>query len=177
MNRRRLFRTHVGRWLAVLSVLGVVLALMPSTVSARAARTPFWGDSNCGPSKTVDLWISGGKVLHLRGGNQVCELALSDARVSGTETITLNADLRFVEGGGLAGPVWGTSILVSGDGYWDVVWTGTIEADGSMTVRAVLEGHGPYEGLRGEYTAYRPAGQMSYLQVTGTILEMGADTP
>jgi hypothetical protein len=175
MNRRRLFQARFWRWLAVLSVLGVVLGLVPGTVSARASRWPFTGHEDCTPPTVAVFWITGDKVVHMRDGEKLCVSHLSDLRISGAQTWSFSGDVQFTEPYP-SGPFRGTLIVEKEDGYWDGHWSGESRPDGSMTVYVQLKGYGAYQGLHAEYTSHRPESGAT-AEAWGEILETGAYTP
>lgn len=69
----------------------------------------------------------------------------SDARISGTMTEVLNANLDAA----FSGPVWGTSrIEVPGRGSWEGNAEGEIHGPSSLSARGVLHGSGEFEGMK-----------------------------
>ena len=81
---------------------------------------------------------------HIRDATATYEGTMSDARVSGTRTVTANLDQR-ADG---SGSMWGTSVIRNDNGSWSGTWTGLISKGSEH--RYFFEdfvGAGAYEGL------------------------------
>jgi hypothetical protein len=93
--------------------------------------------------------------MQLRGNSVDTVNTMSDARATGTGTISGDADMY-----GSVGPQWGTYRLENADGAWEGPWTGMLPNAGAVTqVTAWLVGSGAYEG----WTYYL------YARGTGTV--------
>lgn len=85
-------------------------------------------------------------VTHYRGGLFRCTVATDDARASGTETATWNADLwGTADNGALV--QWGTSRLENDGGAWVGNAGGVYSSDRGDMIAIWYRGTGDYEGL------------------------------
>jgi hypothetical protein len=158
-------------------VLTLLIALMmaPGSVMARADRVEFTGTEV--PVGLVDegIWsfLPSGNV-HVRGMTTAYQELATDPRMAGLNTATMNANWRP----DFSGPMWGTSESVISDsadcpggGVWRGTWTGTMNADGSYSYRAVGKGlSGCVEGLLYTLIAVSPGGG-ALTTYTGEILD------
>lgn len=136
-------------------VLLVVLVLLMSLVtaaSAKTVKTPFTGSGLGVPIQDPVCKYPGGNE-HCRGMILVAENDMSDDRLDGTETVTLN--WNFGPDG--YGPWWGNGQVVNGDGdvIWDVKFTGERDEQGFGHLKYVAYGRGENEGLKAFYTGLR----------------------
>lgn len=92
--------------------------------------------------------VAGGRLERVRVRTATSEM--NDARLSGTVTVTDNAD-RFIEGPDtfLGDVLWGTIVIENDRGTWTGPLTGTTDhsADGRGVTYIELVGAGAYEGL------------------------------
>ena len=92
--------------------------------------------------------VAGGRLERVRARTASSEM--SDARLSGTVTITDNAD-RFIEGTDtfLGDVLWGTIVIENDQGTWTGPLTGTsdLSAEGRGVTYIELVGAGAYDGL------------------------------
>ena len=129
----------------VVLVVLLTLVLVPGSASAGASRVEFTGiEVPTGPPVDYGDWIelpSGN--IHVRGMTTVYQEIASDWRMSGLNTVVMNANW----GPDYAGPMWGTNEFVLGDsaecpggGVWQGTWTGNMNIDGSYSYKAVGRG-------------------------------------
>lgn len=85
-----------------------------------------------------------GDVLEARGLVYEYENVMSDERVSGSSTVTINYDM-YPTG---AADMWGTTVLTNDGGTWEGEWVGSMHGDGTHTTYETLTGTGDYAGLR-----------------------------
>lgn len=166
-----------GKSLLVWVVLTLLIALMmaPGSTMAQADRAEFAGTEV--PVGLLDegIWVflpSGN--VHVRGMTTLYQEMASDPRMSGLNTVVMNANWSPY----FSGPMWGTSESVISDsadcpggGFWRGTWTGTMNADGSYSYRAIGKGlSGCVEGLLYTLIATNPGGG-ELTTYTGEILD------
>jgi hypothetical protein len=110
-------------------------------------RVPVVGTSTFLREDADSTQTQAGDVLEARDLVWVYEEAMSDERVSGTSTITINYDMYP---SGIA-DMWGTVVLTNDDGTWEGEWVGSIHGDGTHTAFQTPTGTGDYEGLQYRY--------------------------
>ena len=159
-----------------LSMLVFVLAAVlcnPSTAMASAQRTAFTGTANFFETLNAGDWtyLPSGNVL-ARGIVEVYHDVNSDPRLTGTETITSNANFKPAPSYelGLAGNLWGTFHIENEGGTWDGTFTSEVTEGGEYFYRGVAHGSGGYEWLSAHFEAYRN-GHSGPFTIRGWILE------
>jgi hypothetical protein len=161
------------KYLSVLVFVLVAVLLHPSSAMAKAHRIPFAGTSNFGETLNAGEWtyLSSGNVL-ARDIVETYHDVNSDPRVTGTETIVSNANFKPAHSSalGLAGNLWGTFHIENEGGAWDGTFTSEITEGGEYFYRGVAHGTGGYEGLVGNWEAYRN-GHSGPFTLNGWILE------
>ena len=172
MNKRTLA-------LRVAALMLIVLSILVAPVAARTIRTEYEGVENyVGPLSPGRQWISDEGVLHIRGGQEAYRDEVDDPRLCGDAVVTLNVNFHFAAPPVMAyGPMWGTFRIDNDDGYWEGSWVGErTQLDGFSYIRAVLHGHGGYEGLqaRVEYVRESPDPTAPFA-VHGVVMEPGGD--
>ncbi len=129
-----------------LIVIGLValaaLLLFVVPVAAQATLSEFAETESCLPTNP-GTWTFPDGNIHVRGMVLQCTDTASDPRVSGSNTILLNANWDA----NALGPVWGTWRLVNEGGVWEGTWEGMVTTSGSQ-IHAAGAGEGSYEGLR-----------------------------
>jgi hypothetical protein len=110
----------------------------PVTVVTGTATCPT---ADPGPSTT-----DGNGVQHFRGGTFACALTTDDARVSGTDTESWNADGWGTQSDG-ALVQWGTARLENADGAWDGTFAGVYSPGRGDIIVSWYKGTGGYAGL------------------------------
>jgi len=100
-----------------------------------------------GPMWQEDVAVPGGQRQRVRESHATSEM--SDARLSGSVTITDNADRFFVADEFVGDVLWGTIVIVNDQGTWTGPLTGTsdLSAGRSGVTYIELVGAGAYEGL------------------------------
>ena len=155
----------------VFVMIAALLTVSPAMASAQ--RTVFTGTSNFGETLNAGEWtyLASGNVL-ARGIVETYHDVNSDPRVTGTETVTSNANFRPAPSSelGLAGNLWGTFHIENEGGAWDGTFTSEITEGGEYFYRGVAHGSGGYEGLVGHWEAYRN-GHSGPFTLNGWILE------
>jgi hypothetical protein len=155
----------------VFVMIAALLTVSPAMASAQ--RTAFTGTSNFGETLNAGEWtyLASGNVL-ARGIVETYHDVNTDRRVTGTETITSNANFRPAPSSelGLAGNLWGTFHIENEGGAWDGTFTSEITEGGEYFYRGVAHGSGGYEGLVGHWEAYRN-GHSGPFTLNGWILE------
>lgn len=154
----------------------VLLVNLIGAVSAKMIKTQFTGVGGGYPIQEPVCTMPDGN-LHCRGMVLLATTAMSDERLSGTETVTINWNFRPLPPPIVwTGPMWGSGQLVGADGYWDVKFTGERDEQGYGHLKYVAHGHGGYEGLKAFYTGLRAsADEMAPFEFTGYILESDGD--
>ena len=141
---------------------------------AGAQMTTFSGTANFGGTLSAGEWmyLPSGNV-QARGIVEVYHDVNSDPRLTGTETITSNANFRPAPSSelGLAGNLWGIFHIENKGGAWDGTFTSEITEGGEYFYRGVALGSGGYEGLKGHFEAYRN-GHSGPFTISGWILEL-----
>jgi hypothetical protein len=110
-------------------------------------RVPVVGTSTFVREDADSTQTQAGDVLEARDLVWIYDEEMSDERVSGTSTVTINYDMYPT---GIA-DMWGTTVLTNDDGTWEGEWVGSIHSDGTHTTYQTLTGTGDYEGLRYSY--------------------------
>jgi hypothetical protein len=160
-------------WIVV--VLLVTLTMAPGSAVARAIRVEFTGTEGAGTVIDGGIWaFLPSNNVHVRGMTTVYEEEATDPRMSGQNTVVMNANW----GPDFAGPMWGTCDIVlqdgeecPGGGVWQGSWTGTSYADGSFSYRAVGRGvSGCVAGLKFNLVAANP-GSGDVTTYSGEILD------
>ena len=164
------------KWTLILLVSLMSLSFLVVPAAAKAPRTVYEGDSTCGDVIGAREWVSEGGILHARDGHLFCDTVVSDDRYSGEEVVSVNYNFQFAPSPVfIYGPMWGKIRVSNQDGYWEGSWVGKRTAlEGYSYIRAVLRGHGDYEGLqaRVKYVRLSPDPTVPY-QVYGVIMEPG----
>jgi hypothetical protein len=151
-----------GAAIVVCLALGGVPVLAQSP-SAPAQAAWVTGTQTCttldqGTSATVD------GVSQVRAQTQSCTHTMTDPRVSGEVTVTLNTDHR-----GPAGMTfWGTEEIVGTDGTWRGSFSGVVDPQGVVGGFGIYEGTGAYAGWTYINHAY---GDGSAPTLDGTIFQ------
>jgi hypothetical protein len=163
----------------VLVVGLMVLSILAAPVQARTIRTDYEGlEYYVGPLLPGRQWISEDGVLHIRGGQEAYRDEVNDLRLCGDAVVTLNANFHFSGAPVMVyGRMWGTFHIDNDGGYWEGSWVGErTQLDGFSYIRAVLHGHGGYEGLqaRVEYVRESPDPTAPFA-VHGVVMEPGGD--
>ena len=119
---------------------GLVTGHLRDKESTPPAAGPMWQE---------DVAVPGGQRQRVRESHATSEM--SDARLSGSVTITDNAD-RFAVAGeinDIGDVLWGTVVIVNDQGTWTGPLTGTsdLSAGRSGVTYIELVGAGAYEGL------------------------------
>ncbi len=155
----------------VLALVAVLVSVSPAIAGVQ--MTAFTGTANFGETLIAGEWtyLPSGNVL-ARGIVETYHDVNSDPRLTGTETITSNANFRPAPSSelGLAGHLWGTFHIENEGGTWDGTFTSEITEGGEYIYRGVAQGSGGYEGLRAHLEAYRN-GHSGPFTITGWILE------
>ena len=110
-------------------------------------RVPVVGTSTFVREDADSTQTQAGDVLEARDLVWVYESVMSDKRVSGTSTVTINYDMYPTE----IADMWGTTVIANDGGTWEGEWVGSIHSDGTHTTYETLTGTGDYEGLRYSY--------------------------
>ena len=139
----------------VFVVLGVLAALLlvVSPVAAKATVTEFTGTQVLLSDIPAVMYFPNGNI-HTREGGHVLYMIATDPRVQGVATIICQGNFD----GNFVGPMSGTFTIVPdiGGGWWEGVWTGKINSDGSISSRAVGHGRGDFEGMKLKLSDYNP---------------------
>ena len=111
-------------FMLVLALVAVLVSISPAM--AGAEMTTFTGTANLGDTLNAGEWtyLPSGNVL-ARGIVETYHDVNSDPRLTGTETITSNANFKPAPSSelGLAGYLWGTFHIENEGGTWDRVFT------------------------------------------------------
>lgn len=157
----------------------ILLSILAGPVAARTIWTDYEGfEYYVEPVAPGRQWVSEDGVLHVRGGQEAYRDEVSDTRISGDVVVTLNANFRFADPPVMVyGPMWGTLRIDNDGGYWEGSWVGErTELQGFSYIRAVMHGHGGYEGLqaRAKYVRESPDPSAPFA-IHGEIMEPGGD--
>jgi hypothetical protein len=162
----------------VLLFVFVLLASLVGAVSAKKVKTPFTGSGAGYPIVFPECTYPGGN-KHCRGMVFIAENDMTDDRLDGSETSTINWNFHPVPTPAeLAGPWWGEGQITNaaGDVIWDVQFTGGRDEQGWGHVRYVAHGHGEFEGLKAFFTGVRPSPEGWHpFEFSGYILEKVGD--
>lgn len=162
--------------LFVLLTCLITVSILATPAAARATRTEYEGVEYCGMMTGAKEWISGDRVGHARGGEVPCTDKVSDARISGDTSVTVNYNFQLANFPVLGyGTMWGKIRIENNAGYWTGSWVGERTKQAGFTyIRAILHGHGSYQGLqaRATYVREHPDPSLPF-QVHGVIMEPG----
>jgi hypothetical protein len=157
----------------------IVLSILAAPVAARTIRTEYVGlETFVGPLSPGRQWVSEDGILHIRGGQEAYRDEVGDPRLSGDVVVTFNVNFHFADPPVFVyGPMWGTLRLDNEGGYWEGSWTGErTKEQGFSTIRAVLHGHGGYEGLKARATYARESPDPSApFVIQGVVMAPGGD--
>ena len=152
-------------------VLVGILVLVPGYASAAAERTNWTGTENSVAMLDPGDWSNPGGNIHVRGMVNLYQEQATDPRVTGSNTVVMNANWNA----NWVGPMWGTWRLETaygGGGVWEGHWTGETQADGSAAYQAVGHGvSGSVKGLKVMISAEDPADPALPTVTSGTIHE------
>jgi hypothetical protein len=130
---------------AVLFLAGTVFAGGNANKAEKKAYN--YSDTFVAPIAEGTTTLSG-KMIHLRDVQNSWILAASDARISGTVTSVLNANLDFTG----TGQIWGTFQISNDDGGWEGTFTGQMydyfTGGLNWIIKIVAHGTGAYEGCK-----------------------------
>jgi hypothetical protein len=164
-----------SRKLAVLLFAGAVSLLAgcgdSNGDSVGGDRVPVVGTSTLVRADADSTETQVGDVVQARDSVWVYETSMSDERVSGTSSVTINYDYYST---GIA-DMWGTTVITNDGGTWEGEWIGSIRSDGAHLTFETLTGTGDYAGLRytyfvvidepsGEFTAATQAGLAGWIE-------------
>ena len=110
-------------------------------------RVPVVGTSTFVREDADSTQTQARDVVEARGLVWIYESEMSDERVSGTSTVSINFDVYPT---GIA-DMWGTTVITNDGGTWEGEWVGSIHSDGTHTTYETLTGTGNYAGLRFNY--------------------------
>lgn len=168
----RKYYFRLSAMLVVMAVIAVVFLIDASSASARPFKTDFTGTSTCedvpgtGEFKVID-----GK-LHIKGLEDICIDSADDPRVSGTDTIVINAILDLDDN--LSGPMWGSARIENEGGLWVGFWTGKRTSDGFAYLRMSAHGLLAYQGMQARWDLERLSSDPTYpYSFNGYILDPG----
>lgn len=162
--------------LSVASLL--VLLILVAPIAARTTRTEYAGTENyVGPVAAGRQWVSEDGVLHIRGGVEAYDDDVDDRRLCGDSLVTVNANFKLADPPVFVyGRMWGTFRIENDGGYWEGHWVGERTEQGYSYIKAVLHGHGEYEGLlaRVEYARESPFFTDPF-SVSGVAMDRGGE--
>ena len=154
----------------------IVLSILAAPVAAGTIRTEYEGFEYFVEALSPGLeWVSGDRVYHARGAQEAYVDDVSDPRLCGDIVVTINCNFHLADAPVFVyGPMWGTSRIDNEDGYWEGSWVGKRTEQGFSYIRAVMKGHGAYEGLqaRADYARESPVFTDPFA-VHGVVLDPG----
>jgi hypothetical protein len=138
--------TEMKQKILRLGVLTLVLAvLLMGVMPATAAhKTTFTCTETWYADVDPGVWtlLPNGNV-HIRGMVLILNEYASDSRLSGLNTVVLNANWDA----NLTGPAWGTFKIMNEDGGWEGHWEGEMTEQGGIH-HATGDGFGSYDGMK-----------------------------
>ena len=167
------------RFFALPVAVLIVLFILAAPVAAGTIRTEYAGlDTPVESLSPGRQWVSGGRVLHIRGAQELYRDEVDDERLCGDAVVTANMNFHFADPPVFVyGPMWGTMRIDNDNGYWEGSWVGErTESQGFSYIRATLHGHGDYEGLqaRVSYVRGTPNPAAPFV-VNGVVMDPGGD--
>jgi hypothetical protein len=102
---------------------------------------------------------------------------VDDDRLCGDALVTINCNFQFAAPPVYVyGRMWGTERIENAGGYWEGHWVGERTEQGYSYIKAVLHGHGEYEGLlaRVEYARESPFFTDPF-SVSGVAMDRGGE--
>jgi hypothetical protein len=171
---RGLLHKHLWPMLFLVTALALLTAV-PAV--AHVVKTSFTG---------TDVWVEDsdpgteiappdGGQSKVRGALSRFTLEVSDPRVSGDNTVTVNWNFKLVDPPVyVTGLMWGTFRITNAGGYWKGVWAGYRDKRGYSYIDYVGTGGADYAGLKLRLHIERLDPDPTTLEtVTGYILERG----
>ena len=156
----------------------IVLSILVAPVAAGTIRTEYEGvEYFVEKLSSGREWVSDDGVYHIRGAQEAYEDVVDDPRLCGDTIVTINANFQFADNPVIVyGPMWGTSRIDNEDGYWEGSWVGKRTEQGFSYIRAVMKGHGAYEGLqaRVDYARESPVFTDPFA-VHGVVMDPGGE--
>ncbi|MGD8474198.1 MAG: hypothetical protein PVH59_08735 [Anaerolineae bacterium] len=154
----------------------MILSILAAPVAAGTIRTDYSGVENFEVALSSGVeWVSEDGIYHVRGAQEAYTDVVSDPRLCGDTVVTINANFQLAAPPVYVyGPMWGTVIIESNDGYWEGSWVGKRTEQGWSYIRGVLHGHGDYEGLkaRADYVRESPYATVPFT-VHGVLMDPG----
>lgn len=140
-------------YLITLIFVIAVLAMTTGLASANPNRTDFTGAESVLPYYDPGKEnFPDGNLWTIRDEVDYIAVTSSDPRVTGTNTITFNANFKFApEPVFVTGRMWGTFHIANDGGYWQGTYTGVRDERGYSYFSYVGSGGGGYEGLQIRY--------------------------
>lgn len=133
-----------ARTIAAGIVLLAAFLLLVIPVAAGAVVTDFTETELCPPNPAnPGIWTFPDGNVQVRGMVWQCTDTASDPRLSGSNTIVMNANWDAQ----MLGPVWGTFHLHNAGGVWDGTWEG-MATTGGLRLHGTGTGSAGYEGLK-----------------------------
>ena len=130
--------------LITLVAIFAIALLIVGSAAAKASESTFTCTDEVYETTDPGSWSFPDGNIHIRGMKQTAHSVCGDPRVTGHNSITVNAnwDADFT------GPMWGEFAFQSEEGgAWNGTWNGMMTADGSW-YNAVGNGSGMYAGLK-----------------------------
>lgn len=129
----------------ILTILVSLAALLlyVAPIAAQATVTKITETESCIPTNPGTTWTFPDGNIHIRGMVLQCEDVASDPRVTGSNTVMMNANWDTNS----LGPMWGTWRLVNEGGVWEGTWEGMMTTSGSQ-IHITGKGQGSYEGWK-----------------------------
>ena len=159
----------------------IVLSTLAAPVAAGTIRTEYDGvETYVKPVLPGRQWVSEDGVLNIRGAQEAYRDVVDDPRLCGDAMVTVNANFHFADPPVFVfGSMWGT-LRIDNDNegdYWEGNWVGKrTELQGFSYIRAVLHGHGQYEGLRARVSYVRESPDPTAdFMVHGVVMDPGGD--
>jgi hypothetical protein len=165
-------KTTVSKMLIIFILLSSALNIGAAPAGQHQwVKTPFTGvEVFAGMLDPGQQYVKDGRFI-IEGMVEVTNDSMSDPRLCGVETITINANLDAATG---IGPMWGTThIATTTNGAWNTVWAGKLTGGGHAILYQWGWGQGGYKGLTFSLQGIRlyPYTPDSDYEVTGYIME------
>ena len=167
---------RIGKTLTFVVAVIVVFGAWRSAM-AQAVRMPYRGLSTyVADSDSGRQCVTANRVLHVRNAKQLWVDDVSDPRIRGDVTLTVNVNFQLAPLPVFGyGPMWGTIRVENAGGSWEGSWVGKRTAQGHSFVQVALKGKGLYDGLhaRADYVRTTPNPTAPF-EVSGQILRTPA---
>ncbi len=164
-------KTTSFRLIMILLLISTIVTIGAAPGIQRVVKSQFTGTEYMGAVINPGTMTQEDGRLKIRGLIQLAQEDTTDDRVSGENTIEINANFDAAT---FSGTMWGKAHLKNSAGAWSVVWVGKRTTQGHSYIQAWGKGEGAYEGLVAswKYTRLNPD-TSAPMDISGSIIKTG----